>query len=497
MPYYPVKDVKGLYPSLVQVARLHQDEGDDRGDVPPYQITTSDLEAYFSLTRSKKMPAISIGGRTLTAFEIVELYRHLVYFDTVDSRSGMRDGAIKDTRDNELVTLPALARGYHFWGDQWTPARRLSFFLSTYGSTYVRIKKETNLDPQFPYSRMLEDNHADVRNTDTRPLHDYEWKFIEDLSAEINNKGFPEYSELLCGNKENFQVLEIRIAKGQKNTASAMEAREFGFTSLFAVNGDTDTPIYLVSYPQYGQRENVFAKRCRYSSGKDCKPLVGLNSRKDAIGEYVGPYSKGESLSVNGDSPDYKWRRMPGYLENARVYNYLRYDMNIDQYEFFKGAVLHEALHKRNTMKPDVLVRLSNLSTAIGEVKRIFRSGLSRYEYSHLLGYYLTNLQANAFEAKLILKARLGACVTRVKEEGRDPNTDSECVKIKADLQYMQQLQILAADAEEKTVEDEVYSTIYADKELHEYRWASEEGLTLNPNEIELLRREERAALSK
>lgn len=531
MPFYKVKDVMGLYPDLIKVARLHQDDGDTDPVEPPYQMTPEDLDKYNS-TFTFLRPDIKIKGRQPTIFEMVELYRHLVYYDKAD---GALDGNIGKSQHDETVTIPFYAEGYHYWGESWQPLNRLTAFLDSLppGMLNEVIKEFEHPDFELSKSSAL-DTVKDFNEKGKLPT-EKERKFIRDLIQEVSEDGFVEYSDLLkLLEADDFRLVRIHdhYVIPDITERSGVEAKEFGYVDIYDF-GD-DSKVFFVRYPQFGQKGNAFASRdvtVLYNSQKKpverWAPLAGWNEWREAYQDNLERYAKEKPLRVeNGKSErerDYKWARIGYYLRRARVYNILRYELwckkkgedekvahrfgtmdgkkvkfrlGIEQEKFFRCVVLHEALHYRNIKAPRTMPDLINIKTMLPTILNLMRYGGKNYDVYHFIGNFLVHLQRVADEGWRDFKIKRAKLCDKLEKEGKDPANDPTCQKINRYLGLLEQLRILAVDAEERLVEDEVFSVLFTE-EVKEGRvrkpdWYDPKALILNKNEIELLMREEK-----
>lgn len=504
MSIYKVKDVRDLYPHLQDIANLHADDGDDSPDGVPYHISPSDIDAYHrSPGPGDSISAITIDGRPLTAFEIVELYRQLAYFDKHDDEAGRLDGRIDASVDERQVTIPQYAMGHHYWGPEWTIDRRLSFFVSLYREIYDSEMAEVDL--AFESAMGYTEGNVDREAQQTRFLNQKEEEKILTFIDEIRCTGHETYASLIEESMKYMRVREI-LLPAEKREQAYMEAKHFGYTQIFDLG--SEPVISLIAYPQFGQKYNFFGeRRCTWmttAAGEKitrCMPLVGLNNRNDALDSFVGLYCKGEDVRERkGAALDYKWARMSHYTRRARVYNYLRYDipeLRDDkklQAFFQKAVILHEALHFRNAQPLESLLE-GDLS--VGNILDILRNITNPYYWNHLKGSYYVYLQRVSLERSIVVRREINK-LKRLHNSGDDGECQcAKCKDLRSRLHFLTQLGILAEDAEERLIEDEIYSIFFKPSQLSEACAGSPKDLALNRNEVEeLLPREERKRIS-
>lgn len=515
MSIYKVKDVRDLYPHLQEIARLNADD-DPPGEVP-YHISPADMDLYYkSPGPGDDIPAIMINGRSLMAFEIVELYRQLAYFDKHDDEAGRLDGRIEASEDERQVTIPQYAMGHHYWGPEWTIDRRLSFFISLYREIYD--SEMGKVDITFPNAKSYTEGNADREARQTRPLRQKEEnekkekkkkrkeekEKILELIDEIKCAGHETYASLIGESMKYMRVREI-LVPAEKREQAYMEAKSFGYTQLFPRGNES--VISFLAYEQFGQKDNFFGeRRCAWmttAAGEKitrCMPLDGLNIRNDALDSFVELYCKGEDVrEKRGEALDYKWARMSHYMRRARVYNYLRYDipeLRDDkklQAFFQKAVILHESIHYRNAQPVSVFESFLNGHFGIDEILNLLRNINNPYYRNHIMGYYYVQLQRVALERSIVVRREINE-LKRLHNAGGDGECQcSKCKDLRSRLHFLTQLGVLAEDAEERLIEDEIYSIFFKPSQLSEACAGSPRDLALNRNEVEeLLPREER-----
>jgi len=547
-----------LYPDLQDLARLHPDDGDDVQGRPPYQITPEDIDLYHkSPGPGDEVPAINVGGRTQTSFKIIELYRQLVHHDKKDNLSEVTDGNIGESRWHKRVVIPKYAKGHHYWGKRWTPMRRLTSFLSNYKEMFNELTGK--MDQAFPRAKsyimgkVSSKNDFDDTNLEISDLSEEESGFIKTLADDVKKGGFERYASLLEMGEKYAKTLKIHVVPGRVRHAR-MESKAFGYTHLFIMD---DSPVLLIKYPDFGQANFFDHRGCIFLKDEEgrpvrnkrgrkvelCMQLDGINKRGTVLENYLKPYSTEYDFTQGmPEKLHYKWGRIAYYLRKARVYNLHRYNMQelkdpaTRESIFYKGIVLHEFLHYRNSTIPaasevlssgmndasqiydrllDELLEPAEITEnlmggwllhsgraliGMGEVvektARHFIENLSDpYDRNHVAGTYLVYLQAVALEGEMVAEEKLRERRRVLRMNGGDENTDPQCRDLERSLHFVRQLAILAVDAEERLIEDEVYSVLFDKEDLKEFEWATEEDLILNRNEIGqngLLRREER-----
>lgn len=512
MSIYKVKDVRDLYPHLQEIARLNADDGDDSPGEVPYHISPSDIDAYYrSPGPGDSISAIMIDGRPLTAFEIVELYRQLAYFDKHDDEEGRLDGRIDASVDEGQVTIPQYAMGHHNWGPEWTIGMRPGFFLSLYPEMYLSEVNELEKkqpDKRFENAESYTEGNADREAKQTRPLGSAENEKILEFIDEIRDAGHETYAKLIEDSVKYMRVREI-LLPAEKREQAYMEAKHFGYTQLFDLGNES--VISLIAYPQFGQKYNFFGeRRCTWmttAAGEKitrCMPLVGLNNRNDALDSFVGLYCKGEDVRERkGAALDYKWARMSHYMRRARVYNYLRYDipeLRDDkklQAFFQKAVILHESIHYRNAQPASFFESFISGHFGIGGILDFFHKIGDPYHRNHVMGYYYVQLQRASLERSIIVRRDINK-LKRLHNSGNDGECQcAKCKDLRSRLHFLTQLEILAEDAEERLIEDEIYSIFFKPSQLSEACAGSPKDLALNRNEVEeLIPREERKRTS-
>lgn len=507
MSIYRVKDVRDLYPQLQEIADLHADDGEDSPGEVPYHISPSDIDAYYrSPGPGDSIPAITVDGEPLTAFEIVELYRQLAYFDKRDDGAGRLDGRIGASEDERQVTIPQYAMGHHYWGPEWTIGRRLSLFISLYREIYD--SEMAKVDISFPNAKSYTEGNADMEARQTRFLNQKEEKKIRTFTDEIRRAGHGTYASLIEDSMKYMRVREIFVP-AEKREQAYMEAKHFGYTQLFDLG--SEPVISLIAYPQFGQKYNFFGeRRCTWmttAAGEKitrCMPLVGLNNRNDALDSFVDLYCKGADVRERkGATLDYKWARMSHYMRRARVYNYLRYDipeLRDDkklQAFFQKAVILHESIHYRNAQPASFIESFMGGHFGIDGILDFFHNIGDPYHRNHVMGYYYVQLQRVALERKIVVRREINE-LKRLHETGDEGECQcTRCKDLRARLHFLTQLGILAEDAEERLIEDEIYSIFFKPSQLSEACAGSPRDLALNRNEVEeLLPREERKRIS-
>lgn len=475
MPIYQVRDFAKLYPQLQEIAKL-SDDGDDE---LPYMISDADIDLYFGPNPPDE-PKIA----NQEIFKAVELYRQLAIYDRYD---GPRDGLISPSFYDYQIILPSHAHAYHYWGKTWTPAQRLKTYLTVHQKTYAEIR--ASIDMSFPNARSFIEGHIDTSFTRQRPLYGDEGKFITDFAKQLDDRGFQNYGDMLRQGIKYMRVLNIYIEPKSKTPYT--EAKERGFTYIFSIH--SQPTIYLINYPELGQTHFFRPRYCKEVNGrKRCVPFVGKNTRGDVINAYLRPYVEGIDIArgKRGERLEYKWSRMPFYLSKARIYNYFRYDLPQLDSALFKTyarlLVLHETIHFRNTRNP-----FGN-GSIFGALKHLSGQISDPYTAYHANGYHLMQVQRIALEGYLTTKRKLEDSIERAPEGGRTKEEALELNRLFYRFCIADQLLTLVEEAAEALVEEEVYGILFDRKDLKEFRWMPDEKeLVLNPNEIELLRREE------
>lgn len=480
MAQYPLSDVVGLYPRLQEIAHLTRDEGDLSPTAIPYQISPDDIQEYY---KSRREP-LTIGGRELTLFEIVELYRQLVLFDKKD---GNIDGKIGTPKDKETVYLPRFAHGYHYWGKGWTPEKRVDLFIETYRSSFDELMKTVN--QKFPNARSYLEGKIDSSRTRIRSLRNEEKEFVHKTAEGLRNNQKPQYADLLEKALDVMNVLSVYTAPEMREPAYT-QASSFGYSHLFPADGENQ--ILLISYPQFKQWNFFDRRHCAKIEGVErCMPLVGLNTRKDVIRNYLKVYSLGEDLlDGNEKTFGYKWARMSQYLLRTRVYNYFKYAQDIPQDLFFRMLVLHETLHYRNSS----LGLMYKTSGSTEKVKLLLLGLTDPYICNIIKGEYYVNIQRSAMERKLELTMEIEDLKQANAHLG--PEKTEYIDQLRGQISFLEQLGSLAGEAEENIIENEVYDVFFGAENLREHPWATETTQILNPNEVELIKREEGRKIS-
>ena len=475
MATYSLSEVQDLYPKLQEIARLTGDDGDFSTTDSPYQISPNDIEKYYK----DRVEPLTIKGRELTPFEIVELYRQLVI---LDKRDGNLDGKISPLKKKDNVYLPRFAHGYQYWGKEWTPERRLNVFVSIYSHIINPLLKDVDL--RFPNARNYLSGKIDSSKTRIRPLRNQEKEFVLGVASDLRQKEKPQYADLIEESVDKMAVLNV-FAIPETREPAHTQASAFGYSHLFPLSSEKE--ILLMAYPQFKQWNFFDRRHCaKIGEVERCMPLVGLNTRKDILSDYLKPYSLGEDLT-NGDPGmfGYKWFRIPQYLLRARVYNYLKYDQDIPQDIFFKMLVLHEALHHRNGS-----FYISRKTSDVFKTTKIFlKSFVDPYIRNTIKGEYYVLLQRAALEKIRTLTMEIEDMTRSKACFDEDPQRYAD--GLRGQIAFLEQLSALASEAEENVIEQEVYDVFFGEANLHEHKWTDEKGQILNPNEVELIRRED------
>lgn len=502
MPSYSIKDVMGLYSRLQDIARMNPDEGDMRSGSPPYKITPEDINVNLQKQRDLgDSGSLKIDGVELKPFEIVELYRQLCVFDKKDGRF---DGKMNYPMFGERVTLPLVAKGHHFWGDEWTPINRLMTFITANASTVSTMMQEVDRD--FKVAKGFTMASIDRTRTRTRPLmfnveddadlSTYsESQYIEDIARELDARGFEGYASLIDEARGYMAVLEVYIVP-ELRMSPEMEAKDFGYTHLF--NLGNESAIKIMTYPQLGESEIYMTRRPAALTTLDgieverFVHLVGEDSRAKIFEEFLKPYYQGRPIADTSEERlSERWKKISHYLRRARVYNYTRYDHEITPALFKKMLILHESLHYRNSHVPEVVGALRDAKTYVEKIIHVARHMADPYERNHALGAILVELQAISLEASLQVYIKLDSLCKDMAKRDLNPADDPECRRLLEEYRCLEQLRVLAEDAEERLVEDEVYSVFFKADDLQEFdRAFDEERLVLNPNARELIENE-------
>ena len=497
----PVKDLRDIYARLIEIARLRKDEGDVDGR-PPSTISPADIVMWGAKRRNEGLPGIKIDGRSLNIFEVVELYRQLVYYDRIGKtklfHKGVEDCVLerdtdesRKTKDKNLyVHVPNIPEGYQYWGKDWTPQVRLTVFINFYSEFLMEMSKK--VDPNFPRAEAYV-NGLRQKVDDIRPVDEKEMKFIEEFAKEIENRNGGKYSKHLIESIPKIRILEILVPAEHVGEA-AYESKVYGYTHLFTTDGEP--AIYFPIYRQFGQKyfyDERNCKRLRNINKEEfpaCMPLVGLNDRNEALDQHIRLYEEGKYFT-RGDQ-EYKWGRMDTYLHKRRVYNYFRYDVNIPAKLFSKMLILHESLHERNAESSENVEEHLKIKSPpavlIETMIESFKNITDPYERYHAGGAMCVYLQRFALEGKETVKSEKNKVCRELRKKPDDRELMEKCDRLDTELNFFEMLNKLAAEAEERMVEDEVYEVVFGSN-IPEIKYVKDErDLIQNPNEMKYMR---------
>lgn len=484
MPVYSVKDIKGLYPYLIEIARLSKDEGDDIPGRPPYHITPNDMSLYNKKLKSKSVSPIKINGEELTPFEVVELYRQLVYQDR-QGEAGSKyfekaeDGEIEENRFNKDVVLPTLSKGHHYWGKEWTQAQRLSTLIEFTSDRFHDVVEKR--DPKFRMLRGYLSRNEESPNIEPRHLYPKEIKFIRDTAQKVKMNGFEKFACLIEEVNDQMRVIEIRFP-AEKVKNAHMESKAYGYTPLFLSPVDeAGANIYFPTYPQFGQRYLFDERGCAVFKPSDGEPfekclnLDGVNARSSVLSRFEA-YFSGEL------APDAGLARNSYYLRKARVYLRFRKDKNLTPEQFYNLNVVHETLHLLNSTSHEHDHGPSDLNLFHG-VREFLGVMTDQFSASQIVGNYYVFVQRVALDGRMNAEADF-----QDMKCNNDKNWEQksiQCGKKNNEIRYLEQIRMNAEDAEEEYIEELVYKILFPKENIKDYNWGDERNIILNPNEIE------------
>ncbi|MBI2091430.1 MAG: hypothetical protein HYT75_00295 [Deltaproteobacteria bacterium] len=446
-------DIKELYSFLQAIAKLCND-GDEVNGIP-YQISPDDVSSYIKIKAEchdrsvfkLRLSDYYCNAPVLGLFQLLDNYKQLIRRDYAADK--VLGGQLHDDKPADLDVKPVYS-ALNFFGENWTPPKRLEIFLKMYLAEITDLLK--GVDARFPRAKgWYENEYSRLRDKSSRPPSEPEKELLTKVSKKLSSLGRGDLSTIVKGFAETAMVREEKYIPKDEDMAIAE-------TMLF-LQQPLEASVFFSVYPGAGQKN--------LSEPKKTMPQVGWRSKNRHVKELKS-YFAGKTIKI-------PYHRLPYLLRYLFVRSYFRFAVQPTYSEFASWVVIHEAIHQYEITRPppddgndssSYIARFAKLS------ERCNSSGLCPHQtpdYASIETHML----------KSILEKEL---------EMRDlPLSEKQLLQNQQRYALLLQLKTLIREDVEYRTDNEAVGLAFRKSKLRRIRYADPFQMILNPNEDAVL----------